>query len=243
MISLDTYFREGRGPYARPEINYQLQLPRTQKRFQLFVQSLDKEDETSEAKLESEGRGQDQENQDLTAGIRYMLEKNGIEFYTDTGVIVSIPVTLFIRSNVVKRVSFTSWLLKIHEQVKWVYDDGVTSDLDLDFDRRITSNILFRFVNNIFWSDTDYIIQFENGPSFFQQLNSKSAMAYHAHIISLNQPELIVSNYLLQVSYRRDIYKKWLFFDFTPFVNFPREENFHRTPGLKIGLQAVIGYI
>jgi hypothetical protein len=98
-------------------------------------------------------------------------------------------------------------------------------------------------VNNFFWNDEDYIIRFENGPSFFQKLSKNAALSYHAHVISLNEPNLYVINYITQVSYRELIYKNWLYFQFTPFINFPRERNFHRTPGLIVSFDAVFGHI
>ena len=124
-----------------------------------------------------------------------------------------------------------------------VNNNGFTSDLDLDFDHRLTRKFMIRMVNNVFWNDQDYSIRFEHGPSLFQKLNKISALSYHAHVIAQSEPGYNISNYVLQVTYRRLLYDKWLFMDASPFINFPRENHFHRTPGFVLGLEAVFGHI
>ena len=243
-ISLDTYFREGRGPYAIPELNYRLVLPRTEKRLQVFIESEDKDKETEidESQAKTNPKSKDNDD-DLTAGLRYMIEKSGINLSTDTGVLVNMPVVVFARFTAKKKVTFTNWVLKINEQVKWVNDEGFTSDLDLDFDKRLSKNLVLRMVNNTFWNDEDYIIRFENGPSLFQKINQKMALSYHAHVITFNEPSFVVEQYVLQVTYKQRLYKKWLFMQMTPYINFPRQRNFHRTPGFVLGFEAIAGHL
>lgn len=244
-ISLNTHFREGRGPYAIPEINYRLLLPRTERRLQVFIEQEDdsEEDETSQSKVASKKNQNSDDDNDLTAGLRYMVKKSGINFSTDTGIIVNVPAVVFARFTAKKKVLFKEWVLKINEQVKWVNDKGFTSDLDLDFDKKLSRKHILRFVNNTFWNDQDYIIRFENGPSLFHKINKKMAISYHAHAISINKPHYSVENYILQVTYRQLIYNRWLFMELSPFLNFPRTSNFHRTPGFVIGFDAIVGHL
>ena len=68
-------------------------------------------------------------------------------------------------------------------------------------------------------------------------------MQYHAHVITVNKPNFEVANYLLQITYRQNLYAKWLFMNLTPFVNFPREQNFHRTPGFILRFDMIFGHI
>jgi hypothetical protein len=242
-FTLSTHFREAAGPYVIPDINYQLILPRTQKRFRLIIENeeVDTKSDTSETKaLAKTGRAQDTSS---AAGIRYMISATGIKFYTDTGVIVDVPPKVFARFTAKKQIQYKNWLLKVKEQLKWVNTTGITSDLDLDFDKRLSRKVLLRMVNNFNWSDEDYIIVMENGPSIFQQINKTSAISYHAHIISINQPEYLLDNYLFQLTYRTRVYGKWLYMNLVPFVNFPRSRNFHRTPGFLLKFDAVAGYL
>jgi hypothetical protein len=242
-ISLDTYFVESRGPHAIPDVNYRLMLPRTERRLQLFIEKEDDDnkDETSESK--AAGKNAQDEDNDLTAGLRYMVEKSGIRFSWDNGVIVNVPMVVFSRFTAKKKILFDQWVLKVNQQVKWVNDNGFTSDLDLDFDKKLSRKFILRMVNNTFWNDQDYVVRFENGPSLFHQINRKMALSYHAHVVTINKPEFVVDNYILQITYRQLIYSKWLYMNISPFTNFPRINNFHRVPGLTVGFQAIIGHI
>lgn len=244
IIQFDTFFREAKGPVVVPDINFNLVLPKTQKRLRLFVENENQDTRSETSKASNQQQNTDRPNEsNSAAGVRYLVEKSGIKFYQDTGIIVTIPPNFFIRLGAKKSIEYTKWVLKIHERVRWVNTTGLTSDLDLDFDRRLTRKHILRFVNNFFWNDTTYAIRFENGPSLFHKIDRNKALSYHAHVISINEPDFLVTNYTLQVSYRQRLYKKWLFMDVRPFINFPRERNFARTPGLLVGFDTVFGSI
>lgn len=244
-LSLDTYVREGAGPYAIPDLNYRLVLPNTQRRLQVFIENEDedKEKNQNQSKIRTERQQRQNDDSDLSAGLRYMVQKSGVDFSFDTGVLVNVPVVVFTKFTAKKSIEFTEWILKIWDQVKWVNNDGFTNDLDLNFDKRLRKNLVLRMVNNVFWNDQDYTIRFENGPSLLHKYSRKIALGYHAHVISINSPEFMVDSYVLQINYRQKLYKKWLFFGLTPFVKFPRVNNFHRTPGLVISFDAKFGHL
>lgn len=243
-LSFKTYFREAAGPYIIPDINYQLVLPRTQKRLQLFIENEDEDKKSGTSDTATVGtanRRESDEESTIAAGVRYVTEITGIKMSTDTGIILGIPTKVFGKLTFKRNVLFDKWILKINEQLKWVNTEGFSSDLDLDFDRTLSKGLLFRFVNNIAWNDEDYIVTFENGPTLIQTLSKRSAISYHAHVITVNKPEFVVDNYTLQASYRRRVYKRWFYAQITPFINFPRINNFHRTPGLLLKLDAIFG--
>lgn len=242
-LSFDTHFREGRGPYITPEIDFRLVLPRTERKLQLFIENEDSDNGSDTSQSPVAASSNSQEDNDLTAGLKYVVEKSGIQFSSGSGIIVSVPIVVFAKFSASKSIKFTEWILKIQEQVKWVNNNGITSNLDLDFDKRLTRKHILRMVNNTFWNDQDYIVRFENGPSLFHSINRKIAMAYHAHIITVNEPQFAVANYLLQVTYRQKLYGNWLYMNLSPFVNFPRTENFHRTPGFLVSFDAIFGHI
>jgi hypothetical protein len=242
-ISLDTYFKESQNAYVIPDINYRLMLPRTQMRLQLFIEKEDDDDEDETSQAKTNRRENQVEETDLSAGLRYMVKKSGIRFSWDNGILVNVPMVFFSRFVAKKKIPFDEWVLKVKQEVKWVNSKGVTSDLDLDYDKKLSRKHVLRMVNNTFWNDQDYIIRFENGPSLFHQINKKMALSYHAHVVSLNKPNFAVDNYILQVTYRQLIYGKWLYMNVSPFTNFPRITNFHRVPGITVGFQAIIGHL
>lgn len=244
ILQFDTFVREARGPVVVPEINYRLILPRTQKRLRLFIENENQDERSETSKARDAQIQQNRPNENNSAlGVRYLVEKSGIRFYQDTGIIASIPPDAFLRVGAKKTIEFTKWILKIHERLRWQNSRGFTNDIDVDFDRSLSRKHILRMVNNFFWNDQDYSIRFENGPSLFHQISQHKAISYHAHVISVNIPDFLVTNYILQATYRQRIYSNWLFVDLTPFINFPRERNFARTPGFILGFDAVFGHI
>ncbi|MBT4790883.1 MAG: hypothetical protein HON90_04880 [Halobacteriovoraceae bacterium] len=243
-ITLDTYFREAGGPYVIPEVNYRLILPMTQKKLQLFIESEDDDlDDATNKASESIGESNEIEETNLTAGMKYIAQKSGIDFSTSTGVLVNVPMVVFSKFNAQKIIVFQQWILKIDEQIKWVNSKGFTSNLDMNFDRSLSRKHVLRMVNNVFWNDEDYSIRFKNGPSLFHKIDKTKALSYHAHVISTSTPSLNLQSYLLQTTYRQLVYRKWLFMEASPYVTFSKEANFHRSPGFLLSFEAVLGYM
>lgn len=243
-FAFTTNFREAAGPFIVSDINYNLVLPRTQKRLRIFVEN--EQEERQNETFATNYQRQDARTQradSTAAGLRYIINKSGIQFFQDTGVILDVPPRAFVRWTAKKDIMFRDWILKAREQVEWNNVDGITSVLNLDFDTRLTRKFLLRMVNDTLWNDTDYVVTFENGPTLFHKLDDKRGLSYSARVITLNKPTFEVDNYLVQLTYRQNVYRDWLFASFTPFLNFPRANNFHRTPGFIIRTDAVFGHI
>jgi len=233
---------------------FKLVLPKTQKRLQIIIEP--EGDDAQEGiggtvsgntptKTKATTTAESLQNS-TTAALRFIVDTAGIKTSVDTGIIANIPPLPFIRIRLRRDVPLKDhWVFRVKETIKWIHDDRTTSDLDLNFDRPLGTplgkSFLFRMVNNIFWDDFDYIIALRNGPSLFHTINSKIGMNYNAHILSTNSPSFQVENYLISVGFRQLLYKNWFFWQLSPALEFPRIENFHRTPSLTIRFEAVFG--
>lgn len=240
-LSMLMEIRESIHPEFTPEVNFRMVLPRTQKRLQLVVEPSDS-DERSSTYDSQQGRRNQSNNSSTNAGLRYIIDATGVKFSAGSGVVVGIPTRVFTRGTASKTMEFGDWTFRVNEELYWVNTQGLRSDLDADFYKQVTKKLEFKFVNNIHWDQEEEIIEFEHGPSFFQDINDESGLSYHAHIFFVNKPNLEVENYLLQVTYTTNIYKRWIFANFTPFINFPRLNDFQREPGFNIRFDALFGY-
>ena len=241
LISFDTYFREAAGPYIIPNIDFRLVLPNTQDKLRLVLES---DEQIGNSDTSREFTDPNSSDESLRkAGFKYIIEKSKIQFAATSGIIVNLPPDLFIRLTAKRNIKLGDWLLKIDEELRWVNNTGITSDTDINFDLQLSEKYLLRFVNNIFWNDNSYSVRFENGPSLFHKISNNKALAYHAHVVSINSPNFILTNYILRLSYRQNIYSDWTFIKITPFLNFPRENNFQRVPGMVVGIDALFGHI
>lgn len=242
-LSLLIKGRESIDPIYESDINFQFVLPRTQKRLSLILEPTDN-DEISETSDSQRLRRSNRSDSSATnIGLRYLLKKAGFKISTDTGAVVQLPQTKFFSRLSLKKVKkFSKWKIKFEERLLWVNTSGLSSEFNMNFERKLSDFNLFRFVNNMTWDDSQNIIEFENGPSFFQKIDKDISLSYHAHIFTENKPGIAVTNYLLQITYKQNIYKNWIFANLSPFLNFPRSNQFQREPGFNIRLNMLIGY-
>ena len=56
----------------------------------------------------------------------------------------------------------------------------------------------------------------------YQHLSDKSAFSYESSTSSVSEPEKYTTNTRLGVRYRQNFYRKWLFYELVPAVNWPR---------------------
>lgn len=251
IYTVSTKF-EGETASTEGNIKLQLVLPKTQKRLQLIVESDEEDiDNNNSAATQSNNNtaaaGSESASQKAadatTAALRYIVDTAGIRTSFDAGLRFTSKPQVFYRLRFRRNVSLGRWIFRPVEQIRWVQDEGHTSDTDLDFDRKINKKWLFRVVNNIFWNDQDYNIELTNGPSWFQTINEKMGLSYNLRVNSSNTPSFAVNNYSASVGFRQLLYKNWFFWTISPAVNFPRENNFHRTPSLTLRFDAILGSI
>ena len=58
-----------------------------------------------------------------------------------------------------------------------------------------------------------------------------------------SQPVIRSTNLVLDLRYRRRIYRSWLFYEIHPRLDYPREEDFNVTPSVQFTLSVVFGAI
>lgn len=254
-FSTTTVKREGVLPFTSGDLQYNLILPRTQRRLRLFVEgqgsneSEDKDssvDENIDSSATSSGqtRTRNTSANKTSAGLRYIGKTAGIQTATDAGIRVNWPPQVFARLRLRRDVKLNIyWKLRPREELLWVDREGWRSTTNVDFDRKMNMDLLFRFVNKMQWNDNDFALNFTNGPSLFQKIDDTKGFSYHAHIHSTNVPTAKVENYLASINYRQLLYKKWFFWELTPKLEFPRELNFHRTTSMTIKFEVLIGDI
>ena len=240
-IFTDTFFRESKKPLTHGNINFQLILPGTEKRFQLIIES--KEEDQDSKNVPTAGTDKSV-NTNTKAGVRYLFKTPNIKTTLSTGILFrGVEPQLFTRLRFRKNFILKSWLFNPEQEIEYITNEGVSTTTELDFDKKINDSFLFRFVNNATWNNTDFEINFSNGPSLFHIINERIAISYNARFISSDAPELAVNDYSLSFGFRQLLYSEWFFWTFSPALNFPREEDFRRVPSLSVRFEVILGHI
>lgn len=165
------------------------------------------------------------------------------DFGTDVSARLSSPAQLLISSRARRNIEDGPWIYRFLEQVSWFSKDKFQEETRLDFDYALNEKHLFRFTNSKIWRQIDTNIYFAHGPIIFSTLTPKDAVSYSLISNSTLEEELRLVAINLSLTYRRLLYKNWLFFEITPALNYMREYNFKKKHSLFVRLEGVFGNI
>ncbi len=207
----DLVYSEGGKWGSTTKISAKFRLPKATDRIRLVFES--KEEQTL-GDLSPESEVEDEARTDL--GILYeMFESPRAKF--------SIRVRLKPKLTLRYRYTLPTSKTFITQFTQEIFRDetvnGFTSRVD--FEKRLTEKFILR------WSNAGTIAEDFDGTEWstaltlFQRLTAKSALSYEGSIDGVSEPVAIESNYRLGLRYRRNFYRKWLFYELVPEVTWP----------------------
>ncbi len=77
--------------------------------------------------------------------------------------------------------------------------------------------------NDLKRTEDDEALNWFTGLTLYQRLDEKSALSYELSSGGITRPEIFATGARIAVRYRRQFYRKWLFFEVAPQVTWPRE--------------------
>lgn len=102
-------------------------------------------------------------------------------------------------------------------------DSAFGASATVDFIYSFSEDLILRQANDLGRTEDDDASKWTTGLVLFQRLNEKSALSYESSYNGTTEPEVFATNARIGVRYRRQIYRKWLFFELAPEVTWPRE--------------------
>ncbi len=159
----------------------------------------------------------------------------------ESGIRVDFPPNPFAKFRIDKNIKLGSWIIRPTQEFFWFLRDGFGETTSLNFDNSLTPKTLFRFQNEVTWRDDTDDVTFVTGPTVFHRISDKRAIAFNLKASGINRPKLFVNNYRASIDYRQNIYKKWLFFELNPAVDFPESRDFHKVYSISLQVEAVFG--
>lgn len=170
---------------------------------------------------------------------RTQQEETGWRLYSDVGFQVRSPLRPFVRSRASFVLPFENWQMHTTESLFWFNGIGPGAGALLDFDRPLAAQLLFRASSNATWFDRPQRLDLRHDLILFHTLDERSALQYQASVIGTTQPATRVEDCIVSTLYRRQLHRKWLFFEVNPQLHFPHEQQFHFTPQLWLRLQVL----
>lgn len=100
------------------------------------------------------------------------------------------------------------------------FDGGTTR---LDFEKYFGKHFVLRWSTAATVQDNTEGKDWESSLVLYQHIDDKSALSYESSVTGFTKPAYTEDNYRLAVRYRRNIYRKWLFYELVPEVTWPLE--------------------
>jgi hypothetical protein len=215
------------------QVRFNIRLPHLEEKFRF--------------EFESDKKKRLEKKQDAKAGETLDLAKNQLnknwQFRADLGVNASIPPNIFSRARFRKNMTSKRVIHRFVEEVVWFSDRDWEEQTTLDSDLSLAEDVLLRFRNTSDWKITRKDFKTSHGPVILQRLSDDGAVSYGVNLSTIVDESWYVDNYRISITYRRNLYKHWLYADLTPGLDFPKTWSFRRTPFIALQLEALFGGI
>jgi hypothetical protein len=234
---------------SRFHINSKLVLPRTQERFHLVLHNL--RDRFAEDSIITNEDYKDnlpsQEEQpegieSYSAALRFMIiGKRKLRAHTDAGVRFTIPLDPYVKAHFSQLTDLSTWEMRTSQHGQWYNSSGAGVDFRIKFDRPLGKDFQFRQSNLANWRENRGDWTLQNAVSLYHKLPYERVLSYFVSMSGSSEPTVNVVSYHWGVSFRTYVYEKWLTFELTPMMSYPREQNFIATPTINAQVEITFG--
>lgn len=228
------------GVSLEPKIKVSLDLPVTKKKLRLVIENdPDQELGIKERNLSELPSTEREVNDGFYGAVRYLFEsKKWSRLSLDWGVKARWPPDPFARFRAVRGWDLNkNWGMVYSQEVFIFESEGFGTYTQFDFNRWLAEKWLFRFTSVVDWHERTEQFDLLEQLSLFQDINDKRAIQYAVGIVAEEKKGSRITNYYTKATYRRRLYKDWLFYQLTPGVEFQRVEDFKPNPFLSFRIE------
>lgn len=223
---------EGGGTSGDVSIRYRIDLPTTEERLRLIIES---DPEESQGTLADQGSGRlyndQRDRRSSTLGLDWLERRDKRERWSNrigAGIRLRVPLDPYVRltSERLWGIGEGPWQLESSNRLSWFNNEGYSARTRWDMGRPLSENRHLRFITTVQWREEEDTLEYSEIAELNQRLNSRSAMRYSAIALGESASNPRMTNYYLQTRYRRDIHKGILFADVIPELHFQREVDY-----------------
>lgn len=224
-------------------LNLKVSLPNTEKKMKFLIESNPEEKTTTgQTKILLRPINKPSTPSSIAAALRYeKTEAERWHFSTDGGIqLAGLASTPFVRARLSLDMPLEKWQLRVAESVFWFNTIGTGESTLIDFDRQLTKRHLFRASSNATWLNDTQNFDLNQSFSIFHSLNERTALLYQISAIGVSRPQWQVSDYVILMTYRYRLHRKWVFFEISPQVHYPQVENYQISTLLNLRLEFLL---
>ena len=233
-LALETKFSKQGEFSVKPVFKFKLDLPTLKKRLKLVIESHTPERETlSETNIDSSLQDENPTISTTTGAFKYFFgTAKSWKTSTSVGVRLNRVPNPFWRMRMKREWNLEhDWNFKTLQRFYYFHDDSWGETTQLIFEKPIHSYFISS-KSEAKWRHNERLMEYAQVFSIKKKLSSIRAIKYELGLLYENQPNVIVTDYYFKTTYRRLLYKDWLFYEVSPELLFPREDSFKANPSV-----------
>ena len=231
----------------KARVKARVYLTRSRKRFKLFIENLDDDSarnigKNSEDTAPSIGL-ESQSKEHYGIKPRYSIGFRGID--------------LFVRARYTIEEEWGDWNFKPVQTFQYSIDDEFSEVTELFLDRPISENVLLRFVADRGTETNSPGMRYDGFVQLFYKkrkrrglsfsLGTNGSTKYQEEVGSFVPPQYDhknkLFNYLFLMSYRQNVWKKWLFYEIAPGVNYHEQHDYRPNYNINFRVDLFFGHV
>lgn len=228
-LSQEWDWREGEPFDQDLGARFRLDLPTTEERLRLIIES--EPDETRGTLAEQESALSDDRADslgDLLVGLNRLGDRDKSRHWNTrvgAGIKLRLPLEPYVRltSQRLWTLEDGPWQLHSDNRLSWFNGDGYSARTRWDLGRPIDETRHLRFLTNAQWRETEDTLEFSQAVELNRRLNRRSVLRTSGGVIGESGSRPVIEDSYLEVRFRRDIHKGFTFLDVAPSLHFPRD--------------------
>jgi len=243
-FQLTGFAEDGEGFDVNTRFKVRLRLPNTEKRFRVTIASNPEEIEREDGSSDDTTIERIEEVDDnLTAALEYFFldrKQHNVKFAVGATIrnssLVGYGSTRYRYEVDVRR-----WTLRFVERLRWYSDNGWDSRSEIDFERPVFDHLFFRTKPSLTWKEEQDGLEYAWVTSLFHPLNNISALEYQFNTYFDTEISGRLTQSILRVNYRRQIWRRWLFLEIAPQLAWYESREFKTIAGIMARLEIFMG--
>ena len=224
------------------DLHAQLELPNTQKRLRLVIESNgdsiapeNVRNESSEQKNVIDSALQSS----LSAAVRYIKADLGADF--DIGILVDFPLNPFVRLRFTQGDNKERWRWWQKQEAFAYYSKGIGARYGLGTDYRLTSTLNYGADFSVVWLDQESLFYVRENFFLRHSIDKKNRLSYQLSFLQSGKQKIESDTVLYNLQYERFLYKDWLIGQVKPQFTHEAEEDYDGSFSLTLSLAVLLG--
>ena len=151
-----------------------------------------------------------------------------------------IKVNPFVRTSGSYSIPLDQWRLKAWETVYWFNTIGAGETTQVDLEHILSPSVLFRATSSATWLKDAPYYNLRQDLSIYHALDERTALLYQLSALGVSSPQWQTTVNVASVFYRYRLHQKWMYFEVSPQLYFPRTNNFQSAFTLSMRLEMLL---